>query len=64
MKFEYVITALIVMGGYTTLTIIATIRMMLEDQVDLAAKVAVMVFLWGFIFFGIRTFVRYYKELN
>jgi hypothetical protein len=64
MKFEYVITALVVMGGYTILTVIVTISMMSATQLDVATKVAVMAFLWGFIFFGIRTFTRYYKELN
>jgi hypothetical protein len=64
MKFEYVVTAIVVMGGYITLTTIVTIKMMSATQLDLATKIAVMTFLWGFILFGIRTFVRYYKELN
>jgi hypothetical protein len=64
MKFEYVVTNLIVIGSYITLTIVVTVRMVSATQLDLAPKVAIMLILWGFVLFLIRTCILYYKRLD
>ena len=63
-KTSYVVICLLVVGAYTALAVVVSLREASSDQLSLWTKVAVWTLLWGFILYAVNLFTHYYKKLD
>jgi len=62
-RWRYLVVASVVLGAYTMLALVVSLRVASAPQLESVVKVAVWGLLWGFVCYGVWLFVRYYRRL-
>ena len=63
-KLSYIIQSSVVMGVWTLVMVIVSIKIYEEDQLPALTKFAVWGFIWGLIIYFIVVLIHYYKKLD